>query len=65
MNKQLATQLSIVSEELMSQLLTVYTCCDWGCSWVEFLEHFTAVMLDTIGNWQSEDINSDDESEDY
>jgi hypothetical protein len=26
-------------------------------TWVEFLEKFTEVILDTIGEWQCEEIN--------
>jgi hypothetical protein len=46
-----------ICSENMSTLLEVYQMKDWGMTWVEFLEKFTEVILDTIGEWQCEEIN--------
>lgn len=46
-----------VSSNTMSTLLDIYQMKDWDVTWVEFLEKFTEVMLDTIGEWQCEEIN--------
>ena len=46
-----------VSSDTMSTLLDIYQMKDWGVTWVEFLEKFTEVILDTIGEWQCEEIN--------
>ena len=60
MSDELLQQLSATSGEFMSQLLGIYNCQDWGCSWVKFLEYFTEVMLEDIGNWQLEDIDGEE-----
>jgi hypothetical protein len=61
MSDELFQQLSTTSNEFMSQLLDIYVCQDWGCSWVEFLEHFTEIMSENIGNWQLEDIDGEED----
>lgn len=57
MNNELFHQLSASADEFISQLLDVYNSQDWGCNWAEFLEHFTKTMLETVGNWQTEEID--------
>lgn len=61
MSDELLQQLSTTSDEFMSQLLDIYNCQDWGCSWVEFLKHFTEIMSENIGNWQLEDVDGEED----
>lgn len=49
-------EFDILSEKQMNELLDLYQMKDWGCSWVQFLEIYTEVHLETIGNWQLEEI---------
>ncbi len=46
----------VISDNLMVELLDLYNMNDWGVSWIEFTEKFTGVMLETIGQWQQEEI---------
>lgn len=46
-----------VCSKTMSTLLDIYLMADWGVTWAEFLEKFAEVMLNTIEEWQGEEIN--------
>ena len=56
-DEKLVNEFVTFSDEMLGKLLDLYNCDDWGCGWVEFLEVFTEIMGETIGNWQSEEID--------
>ena len=63
-NEKLANELVAFSDEMMGKLLDLYNCDDWGCGWVEFLEVFTEIMSETVGNWQMEEIDEEGDCDD-
>lgn len=54
-------EFSGICHNTLSALLSIYTMQDWGMTWVQFLEQFTCEILDTIGEWQNEAINEEEE----
>lgn len=56
----LGRDLQVTCDNYMSELLDLYNCRDWEMSFVEFLEKATEVTLETIGKWQSENINEEE-----
>ena len=58
-DEKLVNEFVAFSEEMMGKLLDLYNCDNWGCGWVEFLEVFTEIMSETVGNWQMEEIDEE------
>lgn len=44
-------------DEVMTQVLNIYTCQDWECSWPAFVNHFEKIMFTTSEKWKVENID--------
>ena len=47
-------EMKVIADDTMSQLLSLYQAKDWGVSWIKFTEIFTEIILLTIGDWQAD-----------
>lgn len=45
-------EMKVIADNTMSQLLSLYQMNNWGVSWIKFTEIFTEIILPTIGDWQ-------------
>ena len=55
-------EMKIIADNTMSQLLSLYQMNNCGVSWVKFTEIFTEIILLTIGDWQT-DFEEEEEEE--
>lgn len=55
-------EMKIIADNTMRQLLDLYQAKDWDVSWIKFTEIFTEIILLTIGDWQA-DFEEEEEEE--
>lgn len=55
-------EMKIIADNTMRQLFVLYQAKDWGVSWIKFTEIFTEIILLTIGDWQA-DFEEEEEEE--
>jgi hypothetical protein len=55
-------EMKVIADDTMRQLLDLYQAKDWGVSWIKFTEIFTEIILLTIGDWQA-DFEEEEEEE--
>jgi hypothetical protein len=47
-------EMKVIADDTMRQLLDLYQMNNWGMSWIKFTEIFTEIILLTIGDWQAD-----------
>lgn len=57
MNKELEKELSIFSENSLSELLNIYQMRDWDCNWEGFLDIFSLTIQKEVEEWKKEDVD--------
>jgi hypothetical protein len=55
-------EMKVIADDTMRQLLDLYQMNNWGMSWIKFTEIFTEIILLTIGDWQA-DFEEEEEEE--
>lgn len=55
-------EMKVIANDTVRQLLDLYQMNNWGMSWVKFTEIFTEITLSTIGDWQT-DFEEEEEEE--
>lgn len=52
-------EFKILCDEVMTQVLDIYTSQDWEWSWSAFVNHFEKIMFATSEKWKVENIDED------
>lgn len=55
-------EMKVIADDTMRRLLDLYQMNNWGMSWIKFTEIFTEIILPTIGDWQT-DFEEEEEEE--
>ena len=55
--------MKVIVDDTMNQLLDLYQAKDWGVSWIKFTEIFTEIILPTIGDWQMDFEEEEDQND--